>query len=101
MSPHRKPINLEESYWLCTLDMHVAGLYLTMHGAAQLLSCFPAAGDVGVTPEPKMAYTPLVFTPHNYYTIATQSISLGGKRLVINQVWQHFSCLLRQLSGNC
>lgn len=33
-----------------------------------------------------MAYTPLVYTPHNYYTIATQSISLGGKRLVINQV---------------
>jgi hypothetical protein len=54
-----------------------------------VLLCFPAAGDVGVTPEPKMAYTPLVYTPHNYYTIATQSISLGGKRLVINQVrWE-------------
>jgi hypothetical protein len=36
-----------------------------------------------------MSYTPLVYTPHNYYTIATQSISLGGKRLVINQVrWE-------------
>lgn len=33
-----------------------------------------------------MAYTPLVYTPHNYYTIATQSISLNGKRLVVNQV---------------
>lgn len=33
-----------------------------------------------------MAYTPFVPTPHNYYTIATQGINLGGKKLVINPV---------------
>jgi hypothetical protein len=44
------------------------------------------AGDVAVAPEPNMAYTPFVSTPHNYYTIATQGLSLGGKRLVINPV---------------
>lgn len=33
-----------------------------------------------------MLYTPFVATPHNYYTVATQGINLGGKKLVINPV---------------
>jgi hypothetical protein len=33
-----------------------------------------------------MTYTPFVPTPHNYYTIATQGIYLGGEKLVINPV---------------
>jgi hypothetical protein len=44
------------------------------------------AGGVAIDPKPNMAYTPFVSTPHNYYTIAIQGLSLGGKRLVINPV---------------
>lgn len=59
--------------------------FFSWRGAVPLCCC-DVPGDVRITPEPQFAYTPLVYTPHNYYTIATQSISLGGKRLVVNQV---------------
>lgn len=43
-------------------------------------------GDVPLEPKPQLSWTPFVSTPLHYYTIATQSMSLGGKKLAVNPV---------------